>query len=195
MPFNSEANDYLYVIDEANNLGWFATDRRQPEDTVCVYVFIPSENNVRFYYEGGDTLAIHRAARIVSITESQNDLDEVRAARQRLTLLRYELTEQAQKGSFTYVIDDLTTYHEISDFKSSDAAKLFQTWTDLKDSYETDLLRLERLRDEYADGSLREKERLKDQILQFEEKVLQTERQVIGMENEIRTTEINFLNR
>ena len=195
MPFNSEANDYLYVIDEANNLGWFATDRRQPEDTVCVYVFIPSENNVRFNYEGGDTLAIHRAARIVSITESQNDLDEVRAARQRLTLLRYELTEQAQKGSFTYVIDDLTTYHEISDFKSSDAAKLFQTWTDLKDSYETDLLRLERLRDEYADGSLREKERLKDQILQFEEKVLQTERQVLDMENDIRTTEIKFLNR
>ena len=195
MPFNSEANDYLYVIDEANNLGWFATDRRQPEDTVCVYVFIPSENNVRFNYEGGDTLAIHRAARLVSITESQYDLDEVRAARQRLTLLRYELTEQAQKGSFTYVIDDLTTYHEISDFKSSDAAKLFQTWTDLKDSYETDLLRLERLRDEYADGSLREKERLKDQILQFEEKVLQTERQVLDMENDIRTTEIKFLNR
>ena len=195
MPFNSEANDYLYVVDEANNLGWFATDRRQPEDTVCVYVFIPSENNVRFNYEGGDTLAIHRAARLVSITESQYDLDEVRAARQRLTLLRYELTEQAQKGSFTYVIDDLTTYHEISDFKSSDAAKLFQTWTDLKDSYETDLLRLERLRDEYADGSLREKERLKDQILQFEEKVLQTERQVLDMENDIRTTEIKFLNR
>ena len=40
MPFNSEANDYLYVIDEDNNLGWFATDRRQPKDTVCVYVFI-----------------------------------------------------------------------------------------------------------------------------------------------------------
>ena len=195
MPFNSEANDYLYVVDEANNLGWFATDRRQPEDTVCVYVFIPSEGNPRYNYEGGDTLAIHRAARLVSITESQYDLDEVRAARQRLTLLRYELTEQAQKGSFTYVIDDLTTYHEISDFKSSDAAKLFQTWTDLKDSYETDLLRLERLRDEYADGSLREKERLKDQILQFEEKVLQTERQVLDMENDIRTTEIKFLNR
>ena len=195
MPFNSEANDYLYVIDEANNLGWFATDRRQPEDTVCVYVFIPNEGNLRYNYEDGDTLAIHRAARIVSITESQNDLDEVRAARQRLTLLRYELTEQAQKGSFTYVIDDVTTYHEISDFRSSDAAKMFQTWTDLKDSYETDLLRLERLRDEYADGSLREKQRLKDQILEFEEKVLRTERQVIGMENEIRTTEINFLNR
>lgn len=195
MPFNSEANDYLYVIDEANNLGWFATDRRQPEDTVCVYVFIPNEGNLRYNYEDGDTLAIHRAARIVSITESQNDLDEVRAARQRLTLLRYELTEQAQKRSFTYVIDDLTTYHEISDFRSSDAAKLFQTWTDLKDSYETDLLRLERMRDEYSDGSPREKERLKDQILNFEEKVLQTERQVLNMENEIRTTEINFLNR
>lgn len=38
MPFNSPANDYMYVIDELNNLGWFASDRYQPEDKVCIYV-------------------------------------------------------------------------------------------------------------------------------------------------------------
>ena len=27
MPFNSEANDYFYIVDEYSNLGWFATDR------------------------------------------------------------------------------------------------------------------------------------------------------------------------
>ena len=32
MPFNSPYNDYMYVIDEFNNLGWFASDRYQPED-------------------------------------------------------------------------------------------------------------------------------------------------------------------
>ena len=36
MPFNSPANDYMYVIDELNNLGWFASDRYQPEDKVCI---------------------------------------------------------------------------------------------------------------------------------------------------------------
>lgn len=195
MPFNSEANDYLYVVDEANDLGWFATDRRQPKDTVCIYVFIPSERFSKFNYEEGDTLAIHKAARIISIADTQSDLVAVRAARQRLTLLRYELTEKAQKGSFTYIIDDLTTYHELSDFKSKEAADLFQRWTELKDQYETDLAKLERQRDDYADASRQEKERMRSQLLEFEEKVLKLEQQVTKMENDIRTTEINFLNR
>ena len=195
MPFNSEGNDYLYVIDEANNLGWFATDRRQPADTVCVYVFIPSERNQKFNYENEDIHAIHRAARITSIEESQTDLAAVRAARQRLTLLRYQLAEKAEQGSFTYIIDDFTTYHDVDDFKCPDAAKMFQTWTDLKQQYESDLARLNRQRDEYADASPMEKQRMTSQLLNLEEKVLQTERQVISMENQIRTTEINYLNR
>lgn len=195
MPFNSEANDYLYVIDEDNNLGWFATDRRQPKDTVCVYVFIPNERNQKFNYEDGDTLAIHRAARLTSIAETQSDLLAVRSARQRLTLLRYELAEKSEQGSFTYIIDDFTTYHNLDDFKCPDAAKLYQRWAELKHQYETDLAKLNKQRDDYADASRQEKERMTSQLLEFEDKVLKTEQQVIKMENDIRTTEINYLNR
>ena len=36
MPFSSTANDYLYAIDEVNNLGYFVTDRRQPAGKVCI---------------------------------------------------------------------------------------------------------------------------------------------------------------
>jgi len=195
MPFNSEDNDYFYVIDEANNLGWFATDRRQPEGMVCVYVFIPNERNQKYNYENGDTLAIHRAARLMSISDTQSDLNAVRSARQRLTLLRYELSEKADQGSFTYVIDDVTTYHDLDDFKCPDAAKLYQRWTDLKHQYETDLAKLNKQRDDYTNASRQEKERMTKQLLEFEEKVLKTEQQVLKMENDIRTTEINFLNR
>jgi len=183
------------VVDETNNLGWFATDRRQPQDTVCIYVFIPSESYSKFNYEGGDTLAIHRAARLQSIAESQADLNEVRAARQRLTLLRYEQTERKEQGSFTFIIDDLTTYHELSEFQSQEARQMFERWTDLKDQYETNYSKLDRMRDEFADASRQDKERMRQQILDFEEKVLKTEQQVISMENDIRTTEINYLNR
>jgi tetratricopeptide (TPR) repeat protein len=195
MPFNSEANDYLYVIDEANNLGWFATDRRQNDDTVCVYVFIPTEGHQKYKYEGGDTLAIHRAARLQSIAETQTDLNEVRAARQRLTLLRYELAEKADEGSFSFIIDDFTTYNELSDFESKDAANLYERWTQLKHEYQSDALRLERMRNDYHNASLVEKERMTGRILDLEEKVLKTEKQVLKMENDVRTTEINYLNR
>ena len=195
MPFNSEDNDYLYVIDEANNLGWFATDRRQPQDTVCIYVFIPNEGHPTYNYEGGDTLAIHRAARLFSIAETQTDLREVRNARQRLTLLRYELAEKAEQGSFSFMIDDVTTYNELSDFQNKDAAQLYERWTELKHQYETDAAKLEKQRNDYADASKQEKERMSAQLLEFEEKVLKAEKQVIKMENDIRTAEINYLNR
>lgn len=195
MPFNSEANDYLYVIDETNNLGWFATDRRQREDTVCVYVFIPNEGHQKYKYEGGDTLAIHRAARIESIAETQTDLNEVRAARQRLTLLRYNLAEKAEQGSFSFLIDDFTTYNELSDFECPDAARLYERWREFKNQYDNENMKLSRLRDEYANGSRSEKQRLTDQILELEEKVLKLETQVLKMENDVRTTEINYLTR
>lgn len=195
MPFNSEANDYLYVVDEANDLGWFATDRRQPQDTVCIYVFIPTERNRKYNYENGDTLAIHRAARITSIADTQSDLNAVRNARQRLTLLRYELAEKNDKGSFSFIIDDFTVYHETDDFESADAADLFRRWNELKHQYDTDLAKLNKQRDDYAAASRQEKEQMAEQLLEFEEKVLNAERQVIKMENDIRTTEINYLNR
>ena len=49
MPFNSPANDYMLAIDEFNQLGWFVSDRNQPEDKVCIYIFIP--NDIRKVYD------------------------------------------------------------------------------------------------------------------------------------------------
>ena len=118
-------------------------------------------------------------------------------AEKRITVTEFtnKLTEKAQKGSFTYIIDDVTTYHELGDFRSSDAANLFQRWTDLKHQYETDLAKLEKQRDDYANASRQEKERMSQQLLEFEDRVLKAEQQITKMENDIRTTEINYLNR
>lgn len=195
MPFNSAANDYLYVVDETNRLGFFATDRRQPQDTVCVYIFIPSDSNRKYVYEGGDSAAVKRAADLISIDESQTDDNEVRQAVQRLLLLRYELAEQAERKSFTFVIDDFTLYHEVSDFKCPDAAAMFERWTGMKKEYESDAARLEKQRMAFHDAGRQEREAMRGQLLEFEERVLDAERRIIGMENEIRTTEINYLNR
>ena len=195
MPFNSEANDYLYVIDETNNLGWFATDRRQPEGYACVYVFIPNESRQTYNYEGGDTLAIHRAARIMSIRETQTDMRDVRDARQRLTILTYNVNESKDKGAFKFIIDDFTEYHELSDFKDKNASQLFSRWQELQTKYQSDYDRLQQLRDEYHQASTQAKEGMKERILQLEEEVLNEERHISGMENEIRTLEINYLKR
>lgn len=52
MPFNSTANDYMLVIDDINKVGWFASDRHQPEGKVCIYMFVPS--TVRENYDSSE---------------------------------------------------------------------------------------------------------------------------------------------
>jgi len=43
MPFNSSANDYLYVLDETKGVGYWATDRYSTPDSVRVYQFESTE--------------------------------------------------------------------------------------------------------------------------------------------------------
>lgn len=195
MPFNSPANDYLYVIDEVNNLGWFATDRRQPEDTVCIYVFIPDERRSKYNYEGGDTAAIHNAARLMSIKETQTDLEEVRAARQRLTLLAYDIRDKEKQIENLFVIDDLTDYRSENDFQSPEARTLYLRWLDIRNTYSDDVIRLENMRNRYHQSSKQEKEEMKNQLLELENGVLAAEESIIKMEIEIRNTEIKHITR
>ena len=73
MPFNSEANDYLYIIDEYSNLGWFATDRNQPADTVCVYLFLPPVTRQTYSASGLTLEEIAPYARIDRIEDTWTD--------------------------------------------------------------------------------------------------------------------------
>ncbi len=195
MPFNSPANDYLYVIDEVNNLGWFATDRRQPEDTVCIYVFIPDERRSKYNYEGGDTTAIHNAAKLMSIKETQTDLEEVRAARQRLTLLAYDIRDKEKQTENIFVIDDLTDYRSENDFQSPEARTLYLRWLELKQTYSDNAKKLDNMRTKYHQSSKQEKEEMKNQLLELENSVLSAEASIISMEIEIRNTEIKHITR
>lgn len=43
MPFNSPFNDFMMVIDEGRNLGWWASDREQIPGKLTIYVFEPSQ--------------------------------------------------------------------------------------------------------------------------------------------------------
>ncbi len=55
-PFNSPFNDYMMVIDEEKGIGWFASDRFQPSDSVCVYTFIPNNQTTMLENESQEYL-------------------------------------------------------------------------------------------------------------------------------------------
>lgn len=99
-PYNSEGNDYLLVIDEEYGFGCFASDRRQPADSVCVYYFMPNE--MRDTYEN-DSLSIEKLqslARIDSISATWRiNPDGARAMRSRLAEIVAQRNAPAKIGS------------------------------------------------------------------------------------------------
>lgn len=88
MPFASEANDYFYVIDEPMQLGYFVTDRRQPEEKVCIYVFIPSASRRVYQSEAYSSEQLRSLAAINSIADTWGDGDERQKALERLQQAR-----------------------------------------------------------------------------------------------------------
>lgn len=195
MPFNSPANDYMYVIDEASNLGWFATDRNQSPDSVCVYVFIPNETRSVYSIESDGDTAVIRAARLASIAETQSDKDALRAARQRLTMLALNGLEKDSEHGITFVIDDMTDYHAADEFRCPEARTLFESWTKARKKLESDSANLLQQREVWNRSSISEREKTRASLLQFEKEVGQLERYVSDTEVEIRNLEIRYLTR
>lgn len=194
MPFNSSANDYMYVIDETTNLGWFATDRGQNPENVCIYVFIPNKSRVVYNYEENRE-AVAKAALISSIADTQINSDEVRTARQRLTMLTYSYQEKSEKGAFSFIIDDLTTYHDANDFRNPEAKTMFSNWMKARAELEENSAKLLKIRDLWSSISQQEHDRLYHSTLDLEKTVEELERTVIADEIRIRNAEIQYLTR
>ena len=192
-PFNSTANDYLLVIDEFNQLGWFVSDRRQPEGQVCVYTFIP--NSTREVY--GDDVTedeLRARARVSSIQDTWGLIEnkELAEAQQRLTDLRNAKIEtKSAKPDFQFVIDNQRTYMRLDDFRSPTARNKMQQWLQLSKNSETDATMLQRLRDNYASASAAQRNQLRQTILQLETNHEAQRVQLQQLAKEIRNAEIS----
>ena len=193
MPFNSAANDYMYAIDELNNLGWFVTDRNQPEGMVCVYVFVPNESKQMYNYESTDPQVITDAATLRSIRTTWTDEAQVREARQRLAALKYAKDDENRKADFHFIIDNSATYTSLDNFLSKEAKetfrKLMQTEKDLEQLKTT----LAQKRKEYESENGLGKKKLEPSILDLEKRIPQLMKEVEKLSNEVRMQELETL--
>lgn len=187
MPFNSLYNDYMYVIDEYNNLGWFASDRFQPEGKVCIYVFIPNNSKQTYNYETMDSEQLIRLAQIHSLKETWKDKNAVTEALQRLEAVVNHKPQEHRTIDFDFVIDDHTTYHLLGDFKSTKAKQLFQLYQQLEKDFNRQEEKLDGLRQQYASSTKQEKAKMTPAILDLEKRVLQ-------MSGELKVLEVNVRN-
>lgn len=190
MPFNSPANDYMYVIDDLNNLGWFVSDRRQPEGKVCVYVFVPNASKEVYDYENGDPEQITALARLDRISDTCTDEDKVRKARQQLAALIYSKEENTRKADFTFIIDDSATYHSLNDFRSAEARKQFQLLQQKEKDLESLIGQLDQKRDAYAETAEANRANMAPGMLDMEKRVEQLRQDIEELTNTVRNTEI-----
>ena len=190
MPFNSPANDYMYVVDEYANLGWFASDRHQPEGRVCVYVFIPNPTKEVYDYEQTDPARLRSLAALHALRDTWEDPGRVAEAQARLADVgRDLLTADEPRPDFTFVVDERRTYHAESDFRSPQALALHRQYEQERKTLRRHRSRLADLRDAYAQASEDGRKRLAPEILELEQQIPRLEAEAHRLEKEVRKAE------
>ena len=191
MPFNSPANDYLMVIDEMLNLGWFVTDRNQPADSVCIYTFIPTQT--RRIYDSNliSAESLASLARITSIRDTWTNQDEVTAAQDRLRKANEKHEVAAVVHDFVFVVNDQRTCYTLSDFRDADARRKAKVWQETLNELNANRNALAGLRDKYAAAKADQRAKLGEQILSYESSIAQLAADKLALEKEIRRLELN----
>ena len=193
MPFNSEGNDYLYVIDEYSNLGWFATDRNQSKDSVCVYLFLPPASRQTYSASGLSPEEIAPYARINRIADTWTDEKARQEALDRLQGITRRQHRKTIDSQFSFVVNDDLTYSRIADFKAPGSSRLFQELQSLRRQHQRLTDALDKARDYYVQADNDERDELRSEILASEQTLLQLQRKIHETEKTIRNNEIIFL--
>ena len=203
MPFNSEANDYLFAIDEYAHIGYFVSDRRQPEGKACLYIFIPQSSRKTYDPIVYTPAEIRGFADISSIADTWGNGEERSAALARYQAISINnmkaMNTDAQPddnavASLELVINDALTYSSARDFRSREAAVLYKQLIEARQELLALNEQLEKSRSLYPQAAGAEKKSLQREILQAETEVIQLNSRIHTLEKETRNAEIKVIN-
>ena len=191
LPYNSTANDYFLAIDERNNLGWLVSDRYQPEDKVCIYIFVPNKNRVKLAQEGFDNNTIKKLAQLNSIQDTWNFGDKQEAMRNLERLRIQRNVENKGRESVLFILNDKIKYTSLSQFKSNKSKQLFAKLEDNKQLVAKQKTELENLRIQYKQANKAKQSSLKQDILFIEKQLMKYQLEQKELEQNIRELELN----
>ena len=197
LPFNSKANDYMYVEDELDSLGWFVTDRGQAEGKVCVYTFVPTKKRSNFNLDDTDEEVVRSYAALSSIKATWTDTKAKDAALKRLNRLKSDTALRAGKPALPgvcFVINDRLTYRNADEFQSSTARQAFYEWQQATERLKEDSQQLAALRERYALADDSERSQLRSTILEAEQELERLQSSIHEMEKNIRKEELKVKN-
>ncbi|MCD8177214.1 MAG: tetratricopeptide repeat protein [Tannerellaceae bacterium] len=189
MPYNSIYNDYLMVFDELKGLGWFVSDRFQPEDKVCVYLFIPNENRSRIEGEEIASKRIRASLSSIEFTwKPEADYSEL------IELAYKEIAGEPEiEKEFEFVVNNSIVYYRLEEFQSPEAKGFYEKVVELNRQMKDINEQLMVLRESYQATNARQREGLAASILNLEEKLYSLYDQPQPWEKKARNAEINYL--
>ena len=193
MPFNSIDNDYFFIVDEYDGIGWFATDRNQPEGKVCIYSFI--YNNVRENYVVDEYTPeqLRQLSEIHSISQTWTSNQARLGALEQLTAVYKRKFTQKKKNDFEFVINDELTYTTLTDFRSVEAAEMYVDLNELLRKKNKLDSSIERARIAYPTARQAQREQYKQQLLAAEKQSEKYETDIKNLSKEIRRIELTKL--
>lgn len=189
LPFNSEADDYMYVVDEQRQLAYFATSRRQPRGKVCVYTFIPTETRKILEPEAYSPDELRSLARIDRIADTWGNGNERKKALTRLNETRTTNEILTSQATFSFIVNDQTTYTRMSDFRHAGNRSRMNDILSMQTQLDNLRTALLKTRNFYVSASKRERMQLQKEILESEQQELMLEQAIHQLEKEIRNTE------
>lgn len=125
LPFNSSANDYMFVIDDVNNVGWFVTDRNKKNGHVTVYTFIPNDIRTNYDIEALGEEKVNNFACINRYSDTWTSKDERNKILKKIKALGSEDIVIKKSDALHFAINNNTVYNQPNDFKSKNARILF----------------------------------------------------------------------
>lgn len=185
LPFNSTANDYLLAIDDLDSLGWLVTDRRQPEDKVCVYTFVPTETRQNFNDDDLDDEELASFASLHSIKSTWNFGNRNAAMKRLENLIKRNTAKKSNGNAMSFVVDDNTVITSPTQFKSDKSRQLYKQLVELQAMYASDKTKLETMRENYHRGN----KSLSQTILKAEKQLENTKQDISNTEKQIRRIE------
>ena len=194
MPFNSEANDYMYIIDELSNIGYFVTDRRQPEGKVCIYMFIPPTSRRIYNSDAYTEEQLRGFADISSIANTWGKGMERKAALERLKTTSKTNPAQQSRSVISFIINDRVTYTDISHFQDPESANLYREYLSTQKQLKDYEQLLEKSRNFYTKAKPENKRVLRAEILDAERQYVRLTTDVKTLEKRIRKAENLIIN-
>ena len=192
LPFNSDANDYMYAVDELNNIGYFATDRKQPDGYVCIYTFIPNQKRLTYSNDGLSNEEIRSRARIDRIADTWNDGEKRKEALDRLSMMGSK--NKSKKLEFDFYVNDEMTYHSLAEFRDADNLDRINELKLMRQRHQQLEREMEKARIYFSTKAAdSEKSVLSTEILDYEQEYYQLEKDIRQLEKLIRNSEIKHL--